>query len=218
MLELVPSGTVKKLTSFAIKHGINLYLTHRTQKTLEKLADGGITIEEAFRSDSQIFRFNLFVESLKKASTDAKANLLKNLYLQCYKEQETESNDDVYYEIFSILGELSDRELRILSLLHQYKDLKIQSKHNDPLYSKYFEHLSTDGLRMPDGTVSDVFYYYASDQLGITAEVLAGLVQRISRTGLLEVTGMDANSSFQEYRFSALYETIRSRLVLEMER
>ena len=177
----------------------------------------GVTIEEAFRSDSQIFRFNLFAESLKKASTDAKANLLKNLYLQCSREQETESNDDAYYEIFSILGELSDRELRILALLHQYKDLKIMSKCNDPQYSKYFEHLSDEGMRFQTGTVADVLYYYIADNIGLSAEVTAGLVQQISRTGLLEITGMDANSNFQEYHFTALYETIRERLVLEME-
>jgi hypothetical protein len=217
MYELATSGPVGKFASSALKYGVRLYLSRRTEKVLEKLAEGGITIEEAFRSDSQIFRFNLFAESLKKASTDAKANLLKNLYVQCYSEDETESNDDAYYEIFSILGELSDRELRILALFNRYQDLKIVSKRSDPEYSKYFEHLSEEGMRMSSGTVADVIYYYIANNIGISAEVTAGLVQRISRTGLLEVTGMDSNSHFQEYRFTALYNTIRTRLVLEME-
>lgn len=217
MNELISSSPEQKLISTAVKHGINLYLSRRTKRTLEKLAAGGITLEEAFRSDSQIFRFNLFVESLKKASTDAKANLLKNLYLQCFHEDETEQNDDAYYEIFSILGELSDRELRILALLHQYKDLNIESKRNDERYSKYFEHLSSEGLRMPEGAPADAFYYFVADKVGLTAEVVAGLVQRISRTGLLETDGIDANSNFQKYRFSALYNTIRERLVLDIE-
>lgn len=91
------------------------------------------------------------------------------------------------------------------------------SKCNDPQYSKYFEHLSDEGMRFQTGTVADVLYYYIADNIGLSAEVTAGLVQQISRTGLLEITGMDANSNFQEYHFTALYETIRERLVLEME-
>lgn len=217
MNELVLSSLGQKFITTAAKHGINLYLSHRTMRTLDKLAAGGITLEEAFRSDSQIFRFNLFAESLKKASTDAKANLLKNLYLKCFHEDETEQNDDVYYEIFSILGELSDRELRVLALLHNYKDLNIESKRNDERYSKYFYHLSSEGFEMPKGTDCDAFYYFVADKVGLTAEVVVGLVQRISRTGLLETDGIDSKSCFQKYRFSALYNTIRERLVLDIE-
>lgn len=41
MHELVTSDPVGKFASLALKHGISLYLTRRTAKTLEKLAEGG---------------------------------------------------------------------------------------------------------------------------------------------------------------------------------
>ncbi|HHC6557923.1 TPA: hypothetical protein ACN36H_004472 [Vibrio parahaemolyticus] len=196
---------------------VNSKLTNRkADQAIIDLASGKKDVNEVGKDSNEIFRFTLLVDSLNKASTYAKANVLKDLYLAFDADVKNDETDDFFFETFSILGELSDREIHILYLLERYHLENIIDKHTDPRYAKYFEEITDEGFGM-GGTPSDSFYYFAADHLGLETKYLIGLMKRLERSGLIVPTGIDGNAKFQEYSHTELYREIKTRLIIAME-
>ncbi|HBC3597845.1 hypothetical protein [Vibrio parahaemolyticus] len=196
---------------------INSKLTNRkADRALIELANGQKSIKEICNDSNEVFRFTQLIDSLNRASTYAKANVLKDLYLAFDTDEKNEESDDFFFETFSILGELSDREIHILYLLERYHQENIKNKRSDAQYSKYFESITEEGFGV-GGSLSDSFYYFAADKLGLEAKFLTGLMKRLERSGLIIQTGIDANARFQEYTHTDLYREIKTRLVIAME-
>lgn len=192
------------------------FRNYRAENALIEAAKGKKNIADICLEHSDLFRFSLFIDSLNKASTYKKANVLKDLYLAFDTEEKNEKNDDIFFEIFSILGELSDREINLLYLLEYYHSEKIKDKRDDPKYSKYFQKI-TDEEFVPEGASSDSFYYYVSENMDISPEIISGLMKRLERSGLIEPSILDANAKYQEYRHTALYSEIKTRMIIAME-
>lgn len=190
-----------------------------TKRILEELSNGILNKTEALKN-SEIYKFCLFQDSLERASTYEKANLLKTLYLSLNNEETASCSDDLFFEIFSILGELSDREIKLLYLLEIYSNNKMKDKSSDnEKYGKYFVLMAQNKSNETFGDVatSDVFYYFAAEKIKSEPKIVEGLMKRLERTGLITPTGLDCNALFQEYRHTALYSEIRSRIILAME-
>lgn len=192
------------------------FTNYKVEKALIELANGKKDIKEICNDNSDIFRFTTLIDSLNKASTYAKANVLKNLYLSFDGENKSEEIDDLFFEVFSILGELSDRELRLLYLLDRYHLENIKSKRGNARYSKFFEKITDEGLGF-GGDVSDSFYYFVSDSMGIEPDYISGLMKRLERSGLIEPAESNGNAQYQEYVHTALYRDIKTRLIVAME-
>ncbi len=203
---------LSKLASLGYGH----FKNRRVAKVLKDLESGEVSLENIINDENEIYKFTIFLDSLNKASTYAKANVLKDLYLSFNKKNDKEeSNDDLFFEFFSILGELSDREVQLLYLLDLYYIDDIKKKPKDPNFSEYFKNISE--REFDGGSNSDSFYYYVSDKMKIEPSIVSGLMCRLQRSGLIESTGIDGNANFQEYRFTALYSEIKTRLFMAME-
>lgn len=169
-----------------------------------------MTLEEALRSDSSIYRFNLFLDALCRASTREKAEALKRVYL-AFDGDPRKSGvefDDVYFEIIGILGELSDREINLLFLIDKY--YKLKTKEND----------GKSGFSAnQDGSIINVSYFYShlGSVVGVTPGVARGLIKRLERTGLIETDGVNSNPYFQEYRPSDLYKEVMRDIYYAIE-
>ncbi|WP_039798919.1 hypothetical protein, partial [Aliivibrio logei] len=188
----------------------------KVEKALVEFAKGKKNINEICNDNSEIFRFKLFLDSLNKASTYEKANVLKDLYLSFDDGEKSDVSDDLFFEIFSILGELSDREIRLLYLLERYYSEDIKNKKNDEKYSKYFLGITDDGFG-DGGDSSDSFYYLVSEEMKIEPVLVSGLMVRLERSGLIARTGYNGNAKYQEYTHTILYQEIKSRLIHAME-
>ena len=191
--------------------GYGYFKNKRVEKVLNELANGGLSLEDVINDEEEIYRFTLFIDSLNKASTQAKADVLKNLYLSFQNEQ-GELNDDVFYEVFSIIGELSDREIHLLYHLENYHLQNIKNRLREHKFEKYFAQVIKYGSES-----SDSFYYYVAEKLKIEPELASGLMRRLERTGLIEIQVADANSRFQEYEHTVLYKAIKSRIMFAIE-
>jgi hypothetical protein len=192
------------------------FTNYKVEKVLIELANGKRDIKEICNNNSEIFRFTTLIDSLNKASTYAKANVLKDLYLSFDGENKSDEVDDLFFEVFSILGELSDREMHLLYLLERYHLKDIKNKRGNALYSKFFEKITDEGFGI-GGDVSDSFYYFVSDKMGIEPDNISGLMKRLERSGLIESTGYNGNAKYQEYAHTALYRGIKTRLIVAME-
>lgn len=192
------------------------FRNYKAEKALIEAAEGKRNLTDVCNDHSELFRLSLFIDSLNKASTYKKANILKDLYLAFDAEEKNEKIDDIFFEIFSILGELSDREIHLLYLLERYYSESIKDKRVDPKYSKYFQEITDEGFGQ-GGALSDSFYYYVSDSLGIPPEIVSGLMKRLERSGLIEPSGLDGNARYQEYRHTALYSEMKTRMIVAME-
>lgn len=202
-------------TGTAVFSIVNRKLTnYKALKALEALASGEKDLNSICNDHSEIFRFSLLIDALEKSSTYRKANLLKDLYLALDADEKNEKTDDLFYEIFAILGELSDREVHLLYLLDRYYSEDIIHKSSDTQYSKYFE-LITYGL--DGGTDSDSFYYFAAELLQVNVEFLPALMKRLLRSGLITESDFDMQAKFQQYKHTVFYTEIKSRLILAME-
>ncbi len=202
-------------TGTAVFSIVNRKLTnYKALKALEALASGEKDLNSICNDHSEIFRFSLLIDALEKSSTYRKANLLKDLYLALDADEKNEKTDDLFYEIFAILGELSDREVHLLYLLDRYYSEDIIHKSSDTQYSKYFE-LITYGL--DGGTDSDSFYYFAAELLQVNVEFLPTLMKRLLRSGLITESDFDMQAKFQQYKHTVFYTEIKSRLILAME-
>lgn len=193
-----------------------IQLTNRkAEKAIRDLACGKKDLKEVGKDSHEIFRFTLLVDSLNKASTYEKANVLKDLYLAFDTEEKNDDTDDFFFETFSILGELSNREIHILYLLERYHQENIKDKRSDARYTQYFEEITDEGL---GGRPSDSLYYFVSHHLGIETKYLTGLMKRLERSGLIdESTAIDYNAKFKEYSHTELYREIKTRLIIAME-
>ncbi|GGI98788.1 hypothetical protein GCM10007978_40730 [Shewanella hanedai] len=194
----------------------NTFTNCKVESALVELAQGKKNINEICNNHSDIYRFRMLIDSLNKASTLKKANVLKDLYLSFEGEDKTDESDDLFYEILSILGELSEREIRIIYLLELFYNEDIQNKKDDEKYSKYFLEITDEGFG-EGGDKSDSFYYFVSEKMEIKPVIIFGLMKRLERSGLIVTTGINGNAKFQEYRHTALYNEIKSRLILAME-
>ena len=196
---------------------IKIRLTNRkADKVLNDLASGKKDINEIGMDSHEVYRFTLLIESLNKASTYAKANVLKDLYLAFDADEKSEESDDFFFEVFSILGELSDREIHILYLLEVYHSERIADRRSDAKYSKYFKEMESEGLGF-GGSSSDSFYYFAAEKLGLDSKYLTGLMKRLERSGLIISEVFDGNARFKSYVHTELYREIKTRLVMAME-
>lgn len=83
-----------------IKKGLT---NRKAEKALIDLANGKKDIREIGNDNSEIYRFTLLIDSLNRASTYAKANVLKELYLAFDGDDKAEPNDDLFFEVLSIL-------------------------------------------------------------------------------------------------------------------
>lgn len=192
------------------------FRNYKVERALIEAAEGKRDLADICNDHSELFRFSLFIESLNKASSYRKANVLKDLYLAFDVEEKNEKIDDLFFEIFSILGELSDREINLLYLLECYYSENIKDKRDDPKYSKYFRKITNKGFGQ-GGALSDSFYYYTSCKLDIPPEIVSGLMKRLERSGLIEPSVLDGNARYQEYRHTALYSEIKTRMIVAME-
>lgn len=196
---------------------IDSRLTNRkADMALIDLASGKKDVNEIGRDSHEIYRFTLLVESLNKASTYAKANVLKNLYLAFDGDNKSEKDDDFFFEILSILSELSDREIHILYLLEVYYSEHIADRCSDVKYSRYFKDITSEGLGF-GGSPSDSFYYFAAEKLGLDSKYLTGLMKRLERSGLIVLKGGDLHAKFPIYVHTELYREIKTRLIMAME-
>jgi hypothetical protein len=192
------------------------FTNYKVEKALIELANGKKNINEICNNHSEVFRFTTLIDSLNKSSTYSKANVLKDLYLTFDGSDNTDEVDDLFFEIFSILGELSDREIRLLYLLERYHSEDIQNKRSVEKYAKYFEEITDEGFGI-GGDLSDSFYYFVSDKMNIKPDYIVGLMKRLERSGLIITTVMNGNAKFQEYEHSVLYAEIKTRLIIAME-
>ena len=187
---------------------------NKAKAVMEALANGKKAKDDLSESDGEVFRFYLLVDAMNKASTYEKINMLKDAYLAF--QAEPEEQDDLYFEILSILGDLSDREIRLLHLLDIYQQNQIESFVGSDAYNDLLSKVNASrGSFLGDDT--DIFYYFASRQLSMTAELASALMRRLERSGLIEPTGINANACFQEYRHTELYKEIKSRLFYAMD-
>lgn len=192
------------------------FTNYKVESALVKLAQGKKDINEICNDHSEIYRFTMLIDSLNKASTLKKANVLKDLYLSFEGADKTDESDDLFYEILSILSELSDREIRLIYLLERFDMEDIQNKKDNTNYSKYFLEITEEGCGV-GGDKSDSFYYFVSDQMEIDPVIISGLMKRLERSGLIVEAGINGNAKFQKYQHTALYKEIKSRLILAME-
>lgn len=72
------------------------FINYKAEKALIEMAKGKRDLNEICNSHSEMFRFSLFIDSLNKASTYKKANILKDLYLAFDSEDKNENNDDLF--------------------------------------------------------------------------------------------------------------------------
>lgn len=189
------------------------FTNYKVKQVLDDLAKGHKNIEEACKDNSELFRFTTYIESLNKSATYEKANLLTSLYMSM--DNDDNLLDDVFFEIFSILGELSDREIRLLYLLEYYYRIDLKNKKSVPEFSEYFKDIEEAGYS--GGASSDSFYYFVSSRLNINPDIISGLMKRLERSGLIQISGLDASARYQEYIHTALYNQIKYRIILALE-
>lgn len=206
------TGLAKALVNFGYKY----FKSKHTERILRELEEGGISIEDALRAEGDIFKVTTLIDALNKASTYEKANLLKDVYL--FFEENFSNNDrydDIFFETLSILSELSDREIRLIGLLDYFYQNDIENNPDHELYKKYFSLVKENSSW--GGSPFDTFYFIASEKLGVSPDIISGMMSRLTRSGLLKSSGMDGNALYQRYILSALYDEIRTRIIMSME-
>lgn len=169
LVQLVPFGAGSAIDLALLTHFSNLR-EERLREFFDELAAGEVALtEEAVRSDSFL---HCYFATIKAAVNSRRREKIRALGRMLTRSviQNGIREPDIYEECLSILEELSERELRILSILDARSTAHPHREDQNPL-----QHAA----QFWDSFVAD-----ACAELGIVPDELGAMLTRLARTGL----------------------------------
>jgi hypothetical protein len=166
-----------------ISKGIAAYRNVKAEQLIEDMVLGGVTIEEASQ-DKNVFKLIQAAKAIDSASTVSKFNILVKYLVDGIKSEDALSNDK-FMQTISLLSELSDEELRLLSIL-------------DCFWVKNKEHSGSGNVLIAE--LDEIF--------GWDEELVSAKLTRLQRTGLCQFSGVFGRGSSAP-TLSPLYQDIR---------
>lgn len=166
-----------------ISKGVTAYRNVKTEQLLGNMVRGGVTLEEASK-DKNVFKVIQAAKAIDSASTASKFNLLVKYLIDGIKNEDTLHNDK-FMQTISLLSELSDEELRLISAL-------------DLFWIKNKEHRGSGNALIAE--LEEIF--------GWDEELVSAKLTRLQRTGLCQFSGVFGRGSSAP-TLSPLYQDIR---------
>jgi hypothetical protein len=166
-----------------ISKGVTAYRNVKSEQLLGDMVRGGVTLEEA-SMDKNIFKVIQAAKAIDSASTVSKFNILVKYLVDGIKSKDN-LNNDKFMQTTSLLSELSDEELRLLSVL-------------DYFWVKNKEGSGSGNILIAE--LDEVF--------GWNEELVSAKFTRLQRTGLCQFSGVFGRGSSAP-TLSPLYQDIR---------
>jgi hypothetical protein len=171
-----------------ISKGIAAYRSIKSEKLLEAMVQGGVTIEKASK-DSNVFKIIQAAKAIDSASTASKFKLLVKYLIDGINNDDVVDNDK-FMQTISLLSELSDEELQLLAILDVF-----WINHKENSYS--------------GNALLEEFERY----FGWNEELASAKLTRLQRTGLCQFSGVFGSGSSAP-TLSPLYKDIRQYIDL----